>query len=69
MNLSEAHHRTGLARALFALLATRLALTFAQNLRVLAVSREEATTDVLTGLGNRRLLERDLERSATPTTR
>jgi two-component system cell cycle response regulator len=42
---------------------TRLGLTFAQNMRVLAVSREEATTDVLTGLGNRRLLERDLQRA------
>ncbi len=42
---------------------TRLALTFAQNLRVLNVSREEATTDALTGLGNRRLLERDLRRA------
>jgi two-component system cell cycle response regulator len=47
---------------LFAVLA-RLALTFAQNLRVLNVSREEASTDALTGLGNRRMLERDLGRA------
>jgi two-component system cell cycle response regulator len=45
---------------LLAVLA-RLVLTFAQNLRMLATSREEATTDALTGLGNRRLFTRDLE--------
>jgi diguanylate cyclase (GGDEF)-like protein len=49
-----------LATACLGAVLTRLVLTFAQNLRVLTVSREEATTDVLTGLGNRRLLERDL---------
>jgi diguanylate cyclase (GGDEF)-like protein len=52
-----------LATACLALVLARLVLTFAQNLRVLTVSREEATTDVLTGLGNRRLLERDLVRA------
>ena len=53
-----------LATACLGAVLTRLVLTFAQNLRVLAVSREEATTDVLTGLGNRRLFARDLERAA-----
>ena len=53
-----------LATACLGAVLTRLVLTFAQNLRVLGVSREEATTDVLTGLGNRRLFARDLERAA-----
>ncbi|MEA2124886.1 MAG: hypothetical protein QOI80_1668, partial [Solirubrobacteraceae bacterium] len=52
-----------LATACLVAVLARLVLTFAQNLRVLTVSREEATTDVLTGLGNRRLLERDLLRT------
>lgn len=42
----------------------RLGVTFAEHLRMLADSREEASTDPLTGLGNRRALMRDLERSA-----
>jgi diguanylate cyclase (GGDEF)-like protein len=53
-----------LATACLGAVLMRLVLTFAQNLRVLAVSREEATTDVLTGLGNRRLFGRDIERAA-----
>jgi two-component system, cell cycle response regulator len=53
-----------LATACLGAVLTRLALTFAQNLRVLNASREEATTDPLTGLGNRRLLARDLEHPA-----
>jgi two-component system, cell cycle response regulator len=52
-----------LATACLGGVLARLVLTFAQNLRMLATSREEATTDVLTGLGNRRLLERDLARA------
>ena len=58
-----------LATACLGTVLTRLALTFAQNLRVLNASREEATTDPLTGLGNRRLLARDLDhaRAASPT--
>ena len=39
----------------------RLAITFAQNLRMLHVSREEAATDALTGLANRRKLAIDLD--------
>jgi diguanylate cyclase (GGDEF)-like protein len=40
----------------------RMALTFAENMRMLSRSREEAHTDVLTGLANRRRLLADLER-------
>jgi two-component system cell cycle response regulator len=40
----------------------RMALTFAENMRMLVRSRVEARTDVLTGLGNRRKLLDDLER-------
>ncbi|HEU5061992.1 MAG TPA: HD domain-containing phosphohydrolase [Solirubrobacterales bacterium] len=52
---------------LLAVLA-RLVITFDQNRHVLAVSREEAVTDALTGLANRRRLMADLERvmAATP---
>jgi diguanylate cyclase (GGDEF)-like protein len=42
----------------------RFALTFRANLRMLRASEDEATTDSLTGLGNRRALVRDLERAA-----
>jgi len=46
----------------------RLVITFDQNTRMLAASRDEAVTDALTGLANRRRLMADLERalSATP---
>jgi two-component system, cell cycle response regulator len=49
---------------LFAVIV-RMALTFGENLRMLSHSREEALTDALTGLGNRRALLRDLERAVT----
>jgi len=39
----------------------RLVLTFRENTRMLRASRVEAETDVLTGLGNRRALARELE--------
>jgi len=48
--------------AILAVLA-RLALTFAENMQMLAGSRREARTDVLTGLGNRRKLLDDLGKS------
>jgi diguanylate cyclase (GGDEF)-like protein len=38
-----------------------MALTFAENLRMIAQSRAEARTDLLTGLGNRRKLFDDLQ--------
>jgi diguanylate cyclase (GGDEF)-like protein/putative nucleotidyltransferase with HDIG domain len=46
--------------ALVAVIA-RLALTFAENARMLSSSRREARTDALTGLGNRRSLLDDVE--------
>ena len=39
----------------------RMAMTFAENLKMISDSRSEARTDVLTGLGNRRRLFDDLE--------
>jgi two-component system cell cycle response regulator len=51
---------------LLAVLA-RLVITFDQNRRVLASSREEAVTDALTGLANRRRLMADLERVMVAT--
>lgn len=39
----------------------RFVLTFRENIRILHFSEEEATTDALTGLGNRRALLADLE--------
>ncbi len=41
----------------------RLAITFAQNTRMLEATRREATTDELTGLGNRRSLMAALKTS------
>jgi diguanylate cyclase (GGDEF)-like protein len=43
----------------------RLAATFRANTRMIAASREEAVTDLLTGLANRRSLNDDLERAFT----
>lgn len=42
----------------------RMVLSFRENLRLLAASREEASLDALTGLHNRRILLEDLERAA-----
>ncbi len=52
----------GLATATLALVVVRLALTFRENRRLFELTRREATTDALTGLGNRRQLIADLER-------
>jgi diguanylate cyclase (GGDEF)-like protein/putative nucleotidyltransferase with HDIG domain len=53
-----------LASASLAVVVARLGLTFRENLRMLRASEQEATTDALTGLGNRRALIEDLERAA-----
>ena len=50
-----------LAGATMLALLSRLATTFADNVRMLEASRVEARTDALTGLGNRRALIDDLE--------
>jgi two-component system, cell cycle response regulator len=60
------HRVNALALALASLsilgVIARMAMTFAENLRMLARTQHEAHTDVLTGLGNRRRLLIDLER-------
>ncbi len=50
-----------LAAASLAAVMARLILTYRENLAMLDISREEALTDALTGLGNRRALTTDLE--------
>jgi two-component system, cell cycle response regulator len=61
---SRAHHVDTigflLAAATLAAVIARMALTFAENLRMVERSRREALTDALTGLGNRRRLMDDL---------
>src|SRR3954469_12082133 len=53
-----------LASASVLAVVVRFALTFRANLRMLRASEDEATTDALIGLGNRRALVRDLEHAA-----
>ena len=55
---------SSLAALALAAVIARMWLTFGEYLRVLRRTREEASTDALTGLGNRRALVRDLEAAA-----
>jgi diguanylate cyclase (GGDEF)-like protein len=50
-----------LAAASLVFVLIRLTLTFRQNIGMLRASRDEALTDALTGLGNRRALTRELD--------
>ena len=52
---------TGLAAATLGAVIVRMAIALADHMRLLAVSRHEALTDALTGIGNRRRLMLDLE--------
>ena len=52
-----------LAAASLLAVMVRLTLTFRENVAMLRASRDEALTDALTGLGNRRALARDARRS------
>src|SRR4051794_20400066 len=51
----------GLSAASLVFVMIRLMLTFRQNVGMLRASRDEALTDALTGLGNRRALTRALD--------
>lgn len=57
----------GLGVACLAAVLVRLAITFDQNTKMLAVTRDEAVTDPLTGLPNRRRLMLDIEAAITAT--
>lgn len=57
----------GLGVACLAAVLVRLAITFDQNTRMLAETRDEAVTDPLTNLPNRRRLMLDIERAVTAT--
>lgn len=54
-----------LATAALLLATVRASRTFRENMRLLRATREEALTDGLTGLPNRRRLMHDLERAVT----
>lgn len=56
---------SGLAAGTLVIAMLRMAMTFNENLRMIAASRREALTDALTGLGNRRKLIDDLGAALT----
>ena len=58
----------GLAALTVLLVIVRLALTFRENARLLALTHHESVTDALTGIGNRRRLLADLHRTLEPPT-
>jgi diguanylate cyclase (GGDEF)-like protein len=58
-----------LATVSLLLASTRTGLTFRENLRLLRTARQEAMTDGLTGLPNRRSLMRDLDRAVAASLR
>jgi diguanylate cyclase (GGDEF)-like protein len=62
----EVGHMVALATMF--LVTFRMALAFSENQRMLSRSRQEARTDSLTGLSNRRRLMMDLEREAAAAT-
>ncbi len=57
---------TALAALTLVLVVARLVMAFRENVGMLVTSREEALTDPLTGLANRRALLIDLERACDP---
>jgi len=57
----------GLAAAALVAVMSRLILTFRENSLMLHQSRDEALTDALTGLANRRALARDLQAAVEET--
>jgi diguanylate cyclase (GGDEF)-like protein len=58
----------GLAAVTLLLVILRLGLTFRENARLFALTHHESVTDALTGIGNRRRLLADLQRTQEPPT-
>ena len=56
------------ASAALAIAITRMTIVFRQNVGMLGATHQEASTDSLTGLGNRRRLMRDLEEACETAT-
>ena len=58
----------GLAAVTMLLVILRLGLTFRENAQLFALTHHESVTDALTGIGNRRRLLADLQRTLEPPT-